>query len=299
MKDSTFVVRYANWVVNHPWITILASILLVMAAASGGKNLAFKTDYRVFFSADNPQLLAFEELEANYTKNDNVMFILAPKSGDAFDEQTLAAVKSLTEKAWQVPYSIRVDSIANFQHTEASEDDLIVRDLVSEEITLDNNNRSKIKKIALSEPILLNRLIPDRSHVTGINVTIQLPGESLTEVPEVVAFSRNLAAEIKAEFPNIDIYLSGMVFMNNAFSEASQSDMQSLVPISFAIMLITLGLMIRGFTGTVGTLIVIMFSILAGMGFGGHLGFPITPPSASTPTIILTILRTHSGYHAA
>jgi predicted RND superfamily exporter protein len=289
MKESTLIVRYANWVVSHPWITILASILLVMGLASGGKNLAFKTDYRVFFSADNPQLLAFEELEASYTKNDNVMFILAPKSGDAFDEQTLSAIKTLTEKAWQIPYSIRVDSLSNFQHTEANEDDLIVRDLVSEEITLDENNRSKIKKIALSEPILLNRLIPDRSHVTGINVTIQLPGESLTEVPEVVAFSRNLAAEIKAEFPNLDIYLSGMVFMNNAFSEASQSDMQSLVPISFALMLITLGLMIRGFTGTVGTLLVIMFSILAGMGFGGHLGFPITPPSASTPTIILTI----------
>ena len=87
MKDSTFIVRYANWVVSHPWITILASLLLVMAAASGGKNLAFKTDYRVFFSADNPQLLAFEEIEASYTKNENVMFILEPKSGDAFDEQ--------------------------------------------------------------------------------------------------------------------------------------------------------------------------------------------------------------------
>ena len=289
MKDSTLIIRYANWVISHPWITILASILLVMGFASGGKYLAFKTDYRVFFSADNPQLLAFEELEASYTKNDNVMFILAPKSGNAFDEQTLSAIRELTEKAWQVPYSIRVDSLSNFQHTEANEDDLVVRDLISEEITLDEDTRSSIKKVALSEPVLLNRLIPDRSHVTGVNVTIQLPGESLTEVPETVAFSRNLAAEIKANYPDIKIYLSGMVFMNNAFSEASQSDMQSLVPISFALMLVTLGLMLRGFTGTVGTLFVILFSILAGMGFGGHLGFPITPPSASTPTIILTI----------
>ncbi len=137
--------------------------------------------------------------------------------------------------------------------------------------------------------MLLNRLVSDRTHVTGINVTVQLPGEKMSEVPEIVAFSRNLAAEIEAQYPQIDIYLSGMVFMNNAFAEASQSDMKGLVLISFALMLITLGLMIRGFSGTFATLVVIIGSIMTAMGLGGYLGFPITPPSASTPTIVLTM----------
>lgn len=289
MKASSAVVRYSNWVVNHPWLTIIACLLFVMAAASGGKNLIFKTDYRVFFSKDNPQLLNFDALETNYTKNDNVMFVLAPKSGDAFDNQTLEAVKSLTEKAWQVPYSIRVDSLSNFQHTEAIGDELIVRNLIDEELTLDDSERAKIRKVSLSEPILLRKIISDRSHVTGVNVTVQLPGKSVTEVPEIVGFARNLAAEIKAEYPGIDIYLSGMVLMNNAFSEASKLDMKTLVPISFALMLITLAIMIRGFTGTVVTLIVIALSIVSGMGIGGHIGFPLTPPSVSAPTIILTV----------
>lgn len=289
MPESSGVVRYANWVIKHPWLTIFGSLLLVMAAASGGKNLIFKTDYRVFFSADNPQLLNFDALETNYTKNDNVMFILAPKSGDAFDKQTLDAVKTLTEKAWQTPYSTRVDSLSNFQHTEAIEDDLIVRNLIDEELTLDTDERSKIKKVSLSEPVLFRKIISDRSHVTGVNVTVQLPPDAVKEVPEIVGFVRNLAAEIKTDYPHLDIYLSGMVLMNNAFSEASKLDMQTLIPISFALMLVTLTLMLRGFTGTVGTLIVIILSIVSGMGIGGHLGFPLTPPSASAPTIILTI----------
>ncbi|WP_455197946.1 efflux RND transporter permease subunit, partial [Kaarinaea lacus] len=289
MKESPGVVRYAEWVIRHPWLTILASLLLVMAAASGGKNLIFKTDYRVFFSADNPQLINFDALETNYTKNDNVMFILAPRSGNAFDEQTLDAVKTLTEKAWQTPYSIRVDSLSNFQHTEAMEDDLIVRNLIDEELTLDNDERVKIKKISLSEPVLFRKIISDRSHVTGVNVTVQLPPNAVKEVPEIVGFARNLAAELKTDYPDIDVYLSGMVLMNNAFSEASRLDMQTLVPISFALMLVTLALMLRGLTGTVGTLIVIILSIVSGMGIGGHLGFPLTPPSVSAPTIILTL----------
>ena len=289
MSESTTVIRYAQWVTRHPWLVMLAAVLVVAAAASGVKHLAFKTDYRVFFSEDNPQLLAFEALEATYTKNDNVMFILAARDGNAFSKETLDAVKTLTEKAWQTPYSTRVDSLANFQNTEAEGDDLLVMDLIDEEIELSDDNRAKIKRIALSEPMLLNRTVSDRAHVTGINVTVQLPGEKLSEVPEIVAFARNLAMEMEAQYPQIDIYLSGMVFMNNAFAEASQGDLQKLVPISVALMLITLGLMIRGFSGTFATLLVIIGSIMTAMGLGGYLGFPITPPSASTPTIVLTM----------
>ncbi|MGD8560468.1 MAG: MMPL family transporter [Gammaproteobacteria bacterium] len=290
MQNHTAVTRYANWVINHPFITILLTLLMVAAAASGGRFLAFTTDYRVFFSDDNPQLVAFDSLEKMYTKNDNVMFIVTPKDGNVFTPDTLNIVQELTNEAWQVPYSIRVDSITNYQHTEAEGDDLTVRDLVPDDATLDTAALENIKRNALSEPLLLRRLISPQGHVTGVNVTIQLPGENQgQEVPQVVTFARDLANRIKTKYPSVEIRLSGMVFMNNAFSEASKSDMASLVPISFLLMLITLGLLLKGFTGTVGTMLVIVFSILTAMGIGGYIGFPITPPSSATPTIVLTV----------
>ncbi len=66
------VKRYGEWLVRFRWLVLIASILAVFAVASGGRFLAFTNDYRVFFSADNPQLLAFENLQATYTKNDNI-----------------------------------------------------------------------------------------------------------------------------------------------------------------------------------------------------------------------------------
>jgi len=212
-----------------------------------------------------------------------------PKDGNAFSKESLEAVKILTQKAWQTPYSIRVDSLANFQNTEAEGDNLLIRNLVGEEIELSDENLEKIKRIALSEPILLNRFVSERGHVTGINVTVQLPGENSGEVPEIAAFARNLAAEVTALYPQIDIYLSGVIFMNNAFSEAAKNDLKKLIPVSFLLMLITLGLMIRGFSGTFATLLIIIGSIITAMGLGSYLGFPVTAPSAATPTIVLTI----------
>ena len=47
MDAANPITRYGRWIVNHPWLTIIATLILVMAAASGGKNLAFTTDYRV------------------------------------------------------------------------------------------------------------------------------------------------------------------------------------------------------------------------------------------------------------
>lgn len=290
-----FEAAFGHWVLRHRVLIILATLLLVAVAVNGAKNLGFTTDYRVFFSADNPQLLAFEALESMYSKNDNVMFVISPKEQNVFTRKTLAAVEKLTQAAWQIPYSTRVDSVTNYQHTEAVGDDLSVMDLVRDAAGLEGSEIEKIRKIAMAEPLLLNHLVSARGHTTGVNVTVQLPGKNpMTETPEVMRYVRELAQQVRDENPGMEVRLVGMVIMNNAFNEASQDDMKTLVPLSFVIMLVSLAILLRGITGTVVTLLVIVFSVLTAMGIGGYIGFPITPPTASTPTIILTIAIANS-----
>lgn len=336
-----FESRFGHQVLRFRWPIIVVSLVLVLLAASGGRYLSFTTNYRVFFSQDNPQLKAFDALENMYTKNDNVMFVLTPRDGDVFTRRSLAAVEWLTREAWQLPYSIRVDSISNFQHTEAEGDDLVVRDLVANAEQLGADELEKIRQVALHEPLLVRRLIAPDSKVTAVNATIQLPGKDETrEVPEVVARARAMAEQLRQTWPDMEVRLTGMVMMNNAFSEASQNDMKSLVPLSFLLMVVFLALLLRDFqrgwlvllgvgaalaglgsligllslplagilalvaTGfalvlwafpaTIGTVIVIGLSILTAMGLGGYIGFPLTPPSASAPTIILTVAIANS-----
>lgn len=287
---NKFESAFGPWVIKWRWLIIIFSLTLTLLAASGLNLLTFTTNYLVFFNKDNPQLIAFEALERTYTQNDNVMFVLAPKNGNVFTPETLALVEQLTTDAWQMPYSTRVDSISNFQHTEAEADDLIVRDLVKNALSLPPEAIEKIKRISLNEPLLVKRLISEQGHVTAVNVTVQLPSiNEATETPEVVAFTRKLADKIRTSHPDMNVYLSGMVMMNNAFSEASQDDLETLIPISFALMLILLALMVGGISGTLTTLFVIAFSIAAAMGLGARIGFPLTPPSASAPIIILTV----------
>jgi predicted RND superfamily exporter protein len=291
-KEFNMAKAYAEWLVRWRYQVLVITLVLVAAAASGLQFISFKTDYRVFFSEDNPQLKAFEQLQNTYTKTDNVMFVLAPKNGNVFTPETLASIARLTEAAWQIPYSIRVDSITNYQHTEAEGDDLLVADLVPEEELdeLDEPALQRIRNIAVNEPLLVNHLISGKGHVTGVNVTIQLPDDTTgKEVPEVAAFSRDLVKQVKAGNPDLDVYLTGMVIMNNSFPEVSIHDQQTLVPMVFGIIVLTLVLLLRSFVATVGTFLIIIFSILTAMGIAGWAGIPLTPPSASSPTIIMTL----------
>ena len=283
-------VRFAESVIRHRWLIVLLTVVVVGAAGLGGKNLQFTTNYRVFFSADNPQLLAFEALENTYNKSDNIMFVLSPKDSKIFSAKTLEAVRWLTEQAWQLPHSLRVDSLTNFQHTSAEGDDLSVRELVGDSAELSDSRLEEIRHIALNEPALHRILVAAGENVTAVNVTIQLPGiDEVAEVPEVVRAARALAVEFEAQFPFIDSRLAGMVMMNNAFSEASKNDLATLVPLSFLAMLLFLSLFLRGFMGSMATALVIVFSIITAMGLGGWFGLAITPPSSSAPIIILTI----------
>jgi predicted RND superfamily exporter protein len=285
-----FEAAFSAWIVRHPWTVIALSILLVAIPATGLSKLYFDSSYRVYFSDDNPELLNLEAIEATYNESHNVIIVVAPQDGDVFTARTLSAIEELTEQAWQVPFSRRVDSITNFQYTTAEEDDLVVRDMVKNASAYTAAELKAVRKAVLAEPALINRLISQQGHVTGINITFSMPAEGRSDAePPIVAHARKIAAEIEAQYPHLDIYLSGVVMMNNTFSESAAIDFTTLVPISFALMMVIVAILIGGVAGTLVTMIIIVASVTAAMGASGHIGFPLTSMSASAPIIILTV----------
>ena len=280
---------YTRWIIRWKYLVLLVTIALTFAAASGGRFLGFSNDYRMFFGDDNPQLLAFEKMQATFNKNDNVLFVITPKSGKVFSRETLTVIKDITNEAWQTPYSTRVDSITNHQHTTAEEDDLIVDDLVLDPDSLSDSDLLKIQSIAINEPMLVHRLISDDSKFAGVNVTVQLPGKALNEVPETVAFARDLKQKMLEKYPEVEIRLVGMAVMNNAFPEASQDDVATLYPLALGFIILTLFILLRGLSGTIATFIMIIMSIAVAMGLAGWSGIMLSPPVMSAPIMILTM----------
>lgn len=281
--------KFAQWVVERRGWVIAAFLGAALVAVSGVRFLGFSDNYRVFFSKQNPDLQLLEAVQNMYVKDDALLFVLAPKDGQVFTRKTLATVEWLTREAWKLPYSSRVDSVTNYQHTSAQGDDLWVRNLVENPESLSDADLEEAKRIALSEPLMVNRMISPQAHVTGVNVTITLPQKSLREVPETAAKARELAKQVEARNPDIQVYLIGAVMFNNAFVEYGQKDVQTLVPLMFGVILLITYLILRSAVATATTFIAIVLSIAATLGLTGWLGITLTPVSVAAPTIIMTV----------
>lgn len=278
--------KFAAAVIRWRWLIIIATLASVVLIAQGAKSINFSSNYRVFFSEDNEQLIAFETLQNTYSKTDNVLFVIEPESNEVFNARTLTAVQDLTERAWQLPYSTRVDSITNYQHTQAEEDDLLVNDLVE---FPDEADYEKVREVALNEPLLVRRLISEDGRITAVNATVQLPQLTELEMPEVVAFAREMIATFEADYPDMNVYMTGSVMLGNSFSESAQKDMKTLLPIMFLVIIVTLWLLLRSITGTFATVAVIVLAVASAMGMFGWLGWTLTGPSTSAPTVITTM----------
>ena len=289
MIKKQFVTRIGIIITHYPWGILLFSFLSVVILSYGLKDLGFKNDYRIYFSKENPQLLAFEAIQNSYNKSDNVLFLIEPDHGDIFTPKTLAAIQQLTEDAWQLPYSSRVDSITNFQHTIAQDDELIVSDLVPEPATLTASEIQSIKQISLSEPLLVNRLISKNGHIAGVNVTVQLPEKNAMEATHLAEKARALASDIELHYPGIKLHLTGIVMMSNAFAESAMADNMTLMPVMYGIVILALIVNLGSISATFSVVLLIIFAVTSALGTFGWFDWDLTPTSAVSPTIILTI----------
>ncbi len=275
--------KYSIWV-------LLATVLLVIVATIGGKNLYFRGDYNIFFDGTNKQLLAFDEIQTTFAKTDNLAIVIAPDNNDVFTPETLQLVQNLTVDSWQVPYSSRVDSIANYQHTEAIEDDLLVEDLLYEDYELTSARIAKVKHIALTEPVIKNALISEKGDVTIVNITVQLPEVDKTaEVQEVMNHINGMIEQYQQNYPNVEFHKAGIIAMNYAFMTAAQEDSSTLVPTMLLVILVFLTIMLRSFLSVIATLVVIIGSVMATMGLSGWAGMFLSTATVNVPTLVMTL----------
>ncbi|MEM6639765.1 MAG: MMPL family transporter [Pseudomonadota bacterium] len=288
-RTDRLTVRYAAWVVRHRWPVLAGCAVLALAMAAGLPRLGFHDDYRAYFDKGNPELEQLIELQNTYTRSNNVLFVIDPADGTAFDRTALNAVAELTDAAWSLPFATRVDSVVNFQHMNVDGDDIAVDDLVPDAATLDEYERATAQRIAVGENALVHRMISPNAHTTAVNVRFTLPETDPNENSIIAAAVRDLAAQYRTRYPELTIRLTGLVMLDNAFLEASEYDIITLVPIMIVVIVAVMLLLLRSFAGMVCAMTMVVLSVTTGEGIAGWLGFKLTPPSAGSFSMIMTL----------
>ncbi|MDX1693210.1 MAG: MMPL family transporter [Ketobacteraceae bacterium] len=280
--------RYLRWVVNHPWQVLVMTVALVMISCLGLSNFKTSNDPRSFFDPKDKEYTRFQTLEDTYGTRDAVMVAIHPKNDDIFTREHLKLLEDLTARFWEMPNSVRVQSLTNFPNTVVTEDFLETDYLVTEAEKLSDARVRAIREIALNEPTLVDSLVSDRGHVAAVVATVLLDDERKL-AGAITHWAEDVVAEFEARYPDVDFYLTGTVVFSEAMAQATQDGFKTTFPIGMLASVIALVLLLRSVLGMVMTLLIVNASVLSAMGVSATLGIVFQPVSSYASAIILTL----------
>ena len=286
---------YGELIVKRKWLALLVGVLFTVFWIMGLSGLSMNPDNRVYFSEDNPQLLALEALENTYSRDDNVYLVLAPKDKNVFTPKNLEAVRELTERLWQTPLSRRVNSITNFQWTRADGDDITISDLV-EDGEINSKIAENARIVALEEPLIKGLLVDAEGLVTGINVETIMPEDPIASggaTVEIMTFIRNEQAIFAEKWPEIDLYVSGGVPLTLAFTEVSMGDISTLLPLTLLVIFVIAGIALRSILAAFFTALIAILATIGMMGAAGYMGVIINAATSNAPMMLIILTIAH------
>ncbi len=286
--------RFARTILRHRWVVFVVATLVMLGVTAGAVFVGVTNDYRSLFDEDNPQLAALNTLETTYGASNRALIAIAPQNGSVFSRDTLQAVEELTEAAWKAPYSTRVDSLTNYSHSRASGDDLIVSPLVEDAGALSDVELKRVRDVALDAIEVAGRLVSHDEKVAGLVISFALRDNPDAEVVEITDYLNGLLDEERAKNPEIAYYLTGDVPLNRAFADATRGDLETLVPVVFAIIAVVAALLLRSLLGMAALVAVLVFTVNTTVGFAGWLGTVFNPANSGVPIIVMTVAVAHS-----
>ena len=281
--------RYIATILRRRWLVVALATLVMLATTAGVRFITVTNDYRVLFSEDNPQLAAFDALENTYSVSKAALIAIAPRDGSVFTRETLGAIEKLTEAAWRTPHSSRVNSLTNYTHSEALDDDLVVAPLVDDASSLSDTDLVRIERTALNAAEIAGRLVAHDGRTAGVAINFILPENADQAVIEITDYLNSILNQAHTSHPDIDYYLTGDVVLDRAFSEATQDDMETLTPVVFLLIVGATIILLRSILGTVAIVAVLVFVINTTMGFAGWNGVVFSPTNAGVPIIVMVI----------
>lgn len=284
--------RWGGWreyLLEYRGRLALLSLLLTLIVGSGALHLGFTTDYRSFFSADNPDLAQLEFIESNFTRSETLVISVAPHDGDVFSNTALAAIRHLADEGRYLPYAKGSSAITHYYPARAEDDDIVVTPLIPDRL-LSDDELATIRAQALGDERIVGMMLADGGDVTGVIIHFELPHvEPQAETRTVSAAIRQMMADFEAAHPAVDTYLSGVIVLNEAMSDVLVAEGYTLYPVAFLAMFVLLALLYRSLSATLGTFLVVILSVVTAMGAAGWMGITLTSPSLSAGLVVFTL----------
>lgn len=268
---------------------VIGSFLILLLLAAGMWNLSFNSSYRVFFSEDNPYLLAFDHLNEQFSSPENISFVLESKKGSLINSKDIQTIEGIVDRAYELPFSTRVEAFTNFPFTKTEGDTFVVEDLIPNVKPLDETTLSRIRNAIEKEESVQGRLINDKHNFAVVTVQLTYPKQTSENEDKVVQAAEIIRTQVQANNPGVNVWLFGTTFLAHSTLVAADLDGQTLVPAMFVFSILAGYLILRSVALVFASQLIIFTSVLAAMGLAGWLKYELNSVSAMAGLLIMIL----------
>ena len=283
--------QFIEQVIRFRWFVVIIIPLITVAMMSQLKHLEFEGSYRIWFGESSPILKEYDDFRQVFGNDDAITITFRDEKG-VFNPEALGVIERITAKLWQTHYIARVDSLTGFQYVHSNPkypDEVIVEDLIENPASLSAAALEAKKKIALSEDLIVGRLVSKDAKTTMI-VGRMTPKSG--DDPEV-SFRLKAAVEeiIRPEIEQYGyhFYLNGGPVINSAFITIAQHDMALFTPLVLLIAMVLLWLVFRRPSAMLLSISVVVFTFLIVLSVQVMLGYKLNNFTANMPVFVIAI----------
>lgn len=271
---------FVDFIIKRPKTSLLVAAFIFACSIPGIFLITSDFTPRIWFNDDTEVIKSLDQFEKRFGTDQVIALGVYHKDG-IITKERIKAIQEITEQLWLVKDVYRVDSLANFNHIESSNDDINITPLFEK---LDPDT---IKEKINQNPDLYNSLISNDLKMAFIKAQIKpLFGKS----PDYNAIMGELESLLKKyKKYNFHFLKVGSIPITHAFKEISISDNIKIIPFMFGFIIILLIYYYRSFLGFFAPLLVSLFTIITTFGFLGYLSVIFNSILAAIPGILLAI----------
>jgi predicted RND superfamily exporter protein len=279
LQNFSQVLIHFRW-----WVLALVLGASAFFGWSSGR-LKVNNDYDTWLPLGDKVAEMYRLVDREFSANAMVFVVLDCSDKGVFHKESLALLQKMTRELERLPELFNVTSLTNIVDIRRSEDGIEVRDLI-QEIPQSDQELESLKTYVLSREMYVNSVISPDAAYTVVICNIDGSTEEVVSARKVLETARQVAGDHPFYFggdPALVLYLD----------QYTAQDMELLLPLALATMVVVLGYGLRRIWGVVLPLGLVALCILWTLGLQALFGLDA---NILSPSVVVLLIAMGSDY---
>jgi predicted RND superfamily exporter protein len=290
--------RRAAAFVRFRWVVIVAAVVVTIVAGAGALRVRRDHSFESWLLENDPLGVARESFERTFGNTDYVVVLV--EAEDVFSHDTLTAIRALGDSLLaRVPYAADVTSLASIPVARPGPRGLRAAKLVPDEIPRGEAALDDIRRLAMSRPLLVDRLVTADSRQAVLLVRLEdYPDDGAPEGEHQKRVYGAVRSVLRSDaFAPFGFRAGGMPILNAERDEWLDRENPALFGLTLLAMIAVLVILFRSFRCVFAPLLTAFVATIWVFGVMGYAGILVQSMVEMIPVVLVLVVSIGYSIH--